>query len=501
MNPILGRPVILFGALVLIVAITPFAYIFFHVPGLLFSLAASQVILAALGFKAIRVLSRTKKHVATVAEEQQRWGERLDASMKKLVEVQKGYHSGHSVLAAKIAENQKKLSALESLSKELPKGIETMQRKVRELESASRAQGRAIEQVHELASATKTNLNTSTRKVIRHLDRRASDQIVNTGDLLAIYKEDRSPHSLPKLDTWAASPDLLRFMWDQVMVERRTSIIECGSGISTVLLAQALSQIGMGTVVALEHDQEYADRTTRFLRERGLEKWATVVYAPLKEFTYGDEQWQWYDRELVPEGHYDLAVIDGPPSAIGPQSRFPALPVLYESLLPGAMVILDDFDRDSEQTAGKNWIDLYPDMENSSLRHMRGTLVLTKEKSLIIRPSPLAHDDFSSSSRWRSSLSKREDSMAAMMRRWLNSVRFNSFSVPKPSAFTSDRTPATAVDNRRTACSCRRRICKVVANWISSITTMPMAPIWVASSAKATIDPVPATPMAVSRSS
>ena len=73
----------------------------------------------------------------------------------------------------------------------------------------------------------------------------------------------------------------------------------------------------------------------------------------------------WYDDAVVAAGLdvalrgelIDLLLVDGPPAyAAGHElARYPALPVLYDRLAPGATVVLDDVERAGEQEVLRRW--------------------------------------------------------------------------------------------------------------------------------------------------
>jgi predicted O-methyltransferase YrrM len=87
----------------------------------------------------------------------------------------------------------------------------------------------------------------------------------------------------------------------------------------------------------------------------GLAETAQVVLAPLEPGT----GLPWYAADAlrsVPE-RIDVLLVDGPP-AFEPGtglSRYPALPLLEERLAEGAVVMLDDIDRDGEQQVLDAW--------------------------------------------------------------------------------------------------------------------------------------------------
>ncbi len=134
--------------------------------------------------------------------------------------------------------------------------------------------------------------------------------------------------------------------------DRRT-LVECGSGVSTVVLARLLRARGAGSLVALEHDGGWAALVADLLAREGLGDVARVVHAPLE----GDPTWYAAAAvDALPEG-IDLLVVDGPPAdrpGMG-QARQPALERLGPKLAPGATVVLDDVGRPGEQEVLARW--------------------------------------------------------------------------------------------------------------------------------------------------
>jgi predicted O-methyltransferase YrrM len=195
-------------------------------------------------------------------------------------------------------------------------------------------------------------------------------------DLLGLYHDIAPDRALPHMQGWAAGVDLARYLYRQVSEQGRENVIECGSGTSTVLFAYAMRARGAGRVVALEHEPEFAEATRRMLRERDLDAWAEVVDAPLVAVPLGDATWHWYDPSTLPDGPFDLLVVDGPPGKTGPQARYPALPLLRDRLSPGAMVVLDDALRPEELATAERWSAEFAEFTEERVGHERGTIVL-----------------------------------------------------------------------------------------------------------------------------
>ena len=148
-------------------------------------------------------------------------------------------------------------------------------------------------------------------------------------------------------------PAALVTVCNEIVHGARTRIVECGSGMSTVVLARLLRERGEGGLVALEHDSRWAALVEEQLRSEGLSGIARVHYAPL------GARPPWYDlhdSDRLP-AEVDLLIVDGPP-AFDPghgTRRAPALPWFENRLLDGATVILDDIDRDGEREVLSLW--------------------------------------------------------------------------------------------------------------------------------------------------
>ncbi len=174
-------------------------------------------------------------------------------------------------------------------------------------------------------------------------------------NLFAIF----DPHDeLPAPGGWAASPQtLLRLTGLALDLPEDGLAVECGSGTSTVWLALACRRAGRGRVVALEHDDHYAERTRSTLRRLGLDTVAEVRSAPLESIAVGDRTQLWYSRDAWSDlTGIDILFVDGPPGHIGPRSRYPAFPLLAASLSTDAVVALDDVVREDEAAIASDWL-------------------------------------------------------------------------------------------------------------------------------------------------
>ena len=141
--------------------------------------------------------------------------------------------------------------------------------------------------------------------------------------------------------------------FNEIVHGARTRIVECGSGVSTVVLARLLRERGACRLVALEHDRDWAALVREQLRREALDGTARVLDAPLE----GEPPWYGPARLVEVPDEVDLLVVDGPPACDAGHGmrRAPALPRFEECLVVGAAVMLDDIARPGERDVLARW--------------------------------------------------------------------------------------------------------------------------------------------------
>jgi predicted O-methyltransferase YrrM len=202
----------------------------------------------------------------------------------------------------------------------------------------------------------------------RRAERRASKERAyiasEVSGVIGVYSALQPQLPYPPFGGWSISGDLASRLVELILTDHRRSIIEVGSGLSTLLIAQALELHGdAGHCIALEHDKGWLDKSNALLAQHGVSHRALVVHAPLVETDIRGEKFQWYDlsNAELPD-QIDLLFIDGPPEGTGPLARYPALPVLIERLMPTGVVLMDDAYRPDERSAVERWRTEYPDL-------------------------------------------------------------------------------------------------------------------------------------------
>jgi hypothetical protein len=155
---------------------------------------------------------------------------------------------------------------------------------------------------------------------------------------------------------------------NDVVLSARRTVVELGSGTSTVVLARLLHERWPGgehRQVAVEHDGAWARWVGDQLVREGLADRTRVLHVPLAPHRHGQAGLPWYDQERLDAGldaaldreEVDLLLVDGPPADTADKvlARYPALPALHGRMVPGATVVLDDVERPGEQEVLRRW--------------------------------------------------------------------------------------------------------------------------------------------------
>lgn len=167
--------------------------------------------------------------------------------------------------------------------------------------------------------------------------------------------------------TYAVKPTVLTQIVNDVILNDRRTIVEFGSGISTIHLARLAQQRASldgqaTTVTTIEDDPDWAEAVRGMLRERNLEGYVNIVVAPLKSCSFSADNLEWYDEARVAEaltglGQVDLVFVDGPKACDRDKglARFPALRAVWSRLGRKCAIILDDIVRPGEQRVLELW--------------------------------------------------------------------------------------------------------------------------------------------------
>jgi hypothetical protein len=149
-------------------------------------------------------------------------------------------------------------------------------------------------------------------------------------------------------DGYAGSVEYLTEVASQA-VAASGPILECGSGLSTILLGLLAARRGID-VWSLEHLPEWHARVVAVLESLDVPT-KHLCLSPLR--SYGE--FDWYDLPVVSmPREFRLVICDGPPGT-NRGGRYGLLPVMRARLARHSLVLLDDATRLEEQLVIRRW--------------------------------------------------------------------------------------------------------------------------------------------------
>lgn len=159
------------------------------------------------------------------------------------------------------------------------------------------------------------------------------------------------------LGDWALDGTTIELLWGVMQLTSPKVIIECGAGISTLVLAKYASLsssnfVNPCTVFSLEQDIQVKQEIDAKLMKNKLERYIHVLHVPVSDMgEYKlciNKLWKELGIEKA-----DLLLIDGP---LGPEGcRLSTLPLLARFCRPGARWFLDDALRNGELWILRKW--------------------------------------------------------------------------------------------------------------------------------------------------
>ena len=160
---------------------------------------------------------------------------------------------------------------------------------------------------------------------------------------------------------FALNPNTILHIINEIQINKRRSIIEFGSGISTIVLAKYLKKNNIqATLISIEANLEWAQYINEQLSLYDCENYAVVKYIPLKQYSSSNYSGPWYDLEpfakAVDTILFDLVIVDGPGAGNNKLTRLPTVIEISKFLMPNFIVFLDDIRRKGEMKIYEEWI-------------------------------------------------------------------------------------------------------------------------------------------------
>lgn len=164
-----------------------------------------------------------------------------------------------------------------------------------------------------------------------------------------------------EMGTWSMSPLTLNFLEQEIRATRPAVVLELGSGLSTICLAQYMYETHGASdriyVCSLEQDASVIERTLPRLKALNLDSYVKSFHAPLSWQVIEGVKTSCYSLpsefiQTISKLRPGFVVIDGPASET---DRFGTLPLVRPYLNPDACFYLDDALRDGELDVAARW--------------------------------------------------------------------------------------------------------------------------------------------------
>ncbi len=168
-----------------------------------------------------------------------------------------------------------------------------------------------------------------------------------------------------------------------VLAER--PILECGTGVTTLLIALLAGSRGV-PIYCLEHDKQWADHVNRTLTDLDIAG-ADVLFAPI--ISYGEFHWYSAPIYLLPD-RFDLVICDGPPERGTHGGRFGLMPVLGERFDRDTKILVDDTATQAGSTMVNHWCATGRWCSELSVPEQRGMALLTRADAGMLADAALA---------------------------------------------------------------------------------------------------------------
>jgi len=168
-------------------------------------------------------------------------------------------------------------------------------------------------------------------------------------------KEISEKNLVGLLEAWgnkgmAAELDYLKEISTQASLLDRGMILECGSGVSTAILALYVENNLSLSMCTLEHKAKWKERVVEAIRPLGTKLNIRILSSDLTKHSGYD----WYDTKEVPKEIISLVVCDGPPGETR-GGRYGLIPEIVEYCTKDTKIILDDAQRQGEHAVLKKW--------------------------------------------------------------------------------------------------------------------------------------------------
>lgn len=139
---------------------------------------------------------------------------------------------------------------------------------------------------------------------------------------------------------------------------RPSRVLEFGSGLSTLVISRLRRALGIAAFTSIDHWETWQHKVAHSLGEESRVEFVHLPIAPTSHGGLSGSFYQGILERCATRAPFDVVYIDGPTEVggTGECNRAMAGSVFRRLLRPGAMIVLDDALRETEQQAAALWL-------------------------------------------------------------------------------------------------------------------------------------------------
>lgn len=163
--------------------------------------------------------------------------------------------------------------------------------------------------------------------------------------------------------SFSISDHTLMWLWNYVSKNEPKSIVEMGSGLSTLVFAMYAKncETMRPKIISIDHDQSWLQQTRERVEQLGLGGFVDFQLCEIgdqNQSEISESKGYLIDSNMIKSavGSPDMILIDGPPGSVGRIGTFPSI---SKAISRRADIFLDDALRPAEQSVVENWVELF----------------------------------------------------------------------------------------------------------------------------------------------
>ncbi|MBC2846107.1 class I SAM-dependent methyltransferase [Winogradskyella flava] len=164
---------------------------------------------------------------------------------------------------------------------------------------------------------------------------------------------------------FSLNPYTIIHILNDILLNNRKQIVEFGSGISTIVIAQFIKTNKLKTkILSIDNNKDWQSIISQEVEKYNCGMNLTLLHAELEENTRDnyiiDQNKYWYNNEIVETTinsieNIDLVIVDGPSTGTSAYARYPSFFSVQNKLASSYCIFLDDIKRNGERKIIEKW--------------------------------------------------------------------------------------------------------------------------------------------------